>query len=136
MLRHTAPDAIPSERAFSDMGFDSLTSVELRNRLAAATGLRLPATVLFDRPTPRSLVTHVLAALRTSAARGAAERPSAVRWWPVAGAPPAGSAGRRNPPLRRGTTNRSRSSAWAAASPAASAAPPICGGCSPTAGTR
>ncbi|OBG94188.1 polyketide synthase [Mycobacterium sp. E3251] len=66
VCEHTAavsghPDgrAIDRDRAFADLGFDSLTGVELRNRLTTATGLALSRTLIFDYPTPAALADHL-----------------------------------------------------------------------------
>ncbi|MFI5795872.1 SDR family NAD(P)-dependent oxidoreductase [Streptomyces sp. NPDC051677] len=57
------PAALPAERAFTELGFDSLTAVQLRNRLSAFTRVRLAPTVVLEHPTLPDLAAHVHAAL-------------------------------------------------------------------------
>jgi rifamycin polyketide synthase module 1/2/3 len=79
VLGHSGAEGIGPRQAFQEVGFDSLAAVNLRNSLHAATGLRLPATLIFDYPTPEALVGYLRVELLREADDGLDGREADLR---------------------------------------------------------
>jgi len=77
VLGHPAPDDIDPDTAFQDFGLDSLTAVELRNRLKTATGLTLPPTLTFDYPTPTAVADYIGQQIAESRDTGSGDKAAA-----------------------------------------------------------
>ncbi|HEX6352609.1 type I polyketide synthase [Actinophytocola sp.] len=73
LLGFAGPDEIEPDRSFSEVGFDSLSAMGLRNKLTLLTGLKLPASLIFDYPSPRVLADHLAAELFPASEDGGAE---------------------------------------------------------------
>ncbi|WP_037347443.1 type I polyketide synthase, partial [Sciscionella sediminilitoris] len=72
VLGHAGPEVVAEDAAFRDLGCDSLTAVELRNALGKAVGMRLPATLVFDYPTPVALAEYLYEQIAATAGEPAA----------------------------------------------------------------
>ncbi|WP_067825000.1 type I polyketide synthase [Nocardia inohanensis] len=78
VLGHPNPHAIAADRAFNEMGFDSITAIEFRNTLKTITGLRLPATLVFDYPSPLALAEYLAAEFTGDEGPGGSSEPSEI----------------------------------------------------------
>jgi NAD(P)-dependent dehydrogenase (short-subunit alcohol dehydrogenase family)/acyl carrier protein len=76
VLGHASAEEVLPTAHFLELGFDSLTAIDLRRRLSAATGLRLPAGLAFDHPTPARLAKHLLTRLQAAGSGSAEEQPA------------------------------------------------------------